>query len=127
MASGVVPPGGDNVTMQQLMETMRALQEAVATSRVEIVASQADNEELRRTNKELRRDFQQAEECAVDERAPLIPLSARPMPFSQAIIDRALPRTSLSPKVTFTGDGNRPASKVSAKKINEDRALMKSL
>jgi len=50
MAPGVVPPRGDNVTMQQLMETMRALQEQVATSRAEIATSQADNEELRRAN-----------------------------------------------------------------------------
>ena len=67
MAIGVVPPGGDNVTMQQLMKTMRALQEAVAASRVEIAASQADNEELRK-------ELQQAGERAMDERAPLIPL-----------------------------------------------------
>jgi len=47
------------------METMRALQEMVATSRadqeriqVNLVASQARNEELRRTNKELRRNLQ---------------------------------------------------------------------
>jgi len=38
----------------------------------------------------------------VDERAPPIPLRARPMPFSQAIMDTALPTTSLGPKVTFT-------------------------
>jgi len=55
---GVAPSRGDNVTMQQLMETMRALQEAVAASRVEIAASQADNEELRKTNEELRMDLQ---------------------------------------------------------------------
>jgi len=103
VAAGVVPPGGDNVTMQQLMETMRALQEAVAASRVEVAASQADNEELRRTNEELRRDLQQASEHAVDERAPPIPLREHPMSLSQAIMDTALPTTSLGPKVTLTG------------------------
>ena len=51
-APDVAPDGGDNVTMQQLMDTMCALQEAVATSRVEIAASHADNQELRKTNKE---------------------------------------------------------------------------
>jgi len=102
-ASGVVPPRGDNVTMQQLMETMRALQEAVASSRVEIAASQANNEELHKTNEELRRDLQQAGERAVDERVPPIPLRACPMSFSQAIMDIALPTTSLGPKVTFIG------------------------
>jgi len=89
--------------MQQLMETMRALQDTVAVSRVEIVASQADNEELRRTNVELRRDLQQAGEHAVDERALPIPPRARPMSFSQAIMDTVLPTTSLDPKVTFKG------------------------
>jgi len=103
VAAGVVPLGGDNVTMQQVMETMHALQEAVATSRVEIVTSQANNEELCKTNEELRRDLQQAGERGVDERAPPIPLRARPMPFSQAIMDTVLPTTSPSPKVTFTG------------------------
>jgi len=102
VAAGVAPPGGDNVTTQQLLETMRALQEAVAASRVEIAASRADNEELHITNEELYRDLQQAGERTVDERAPPVPLRARPMPFSQAIMDTALPTTSLGPKVTFT-------------------------
>ena len=39
----------------------------------------------------------------VDERAPPIPLRAHPMSFSQAIMDTALPTTSLGLKVTFTG------------------------
>jgi len=47
VATGVVPLGGDNVTTQQILETMRALQAEVAASRVEIAASRADNEELR--------------------------------------------------------------------------------
>jgi len=98
-----VPPGGDNVTMQQILETMCALQAEVATSRVEIAASRADNEELRRANEELRWDLQQVGERAVDERAPPVPLRAHPMSFSQAIMDIALPTTSLGPKVTFTG------------------------
>jgi len=59
VAAGVVPHGGDNVTTQQILETMRALQAEVATSRFEIAASRADNEELRRANEELRRDLQQ--------------------------------------------------------------------
>jgi len=103
MALGVVPPRGDNVTMQQLPETMRALQEQVAASRAEIAASQANKEELRRANEELRKSLQQVGERAVDERAPPVPPRARPMPFSQAIMDTALPTTSLCLKVTFTG------------------------
>ena len=39
----------------------------------------------------------------MDERAPSIPPRARPMPFSQAIMDAMLPATSMGPKVTFTG------------------------
>jgi len=109
VAVGAMPSRGDNVTMQQLMETMRTLQETVTTSRGEIAASQADNEELRRTNEELRRDLQQAGERAVDERAPPIPLKARPIPFSQAIMDTVLPVMSLGPKVTFTGVENSEA------------------
>ena len=103
VATGVVPPGGDNVTTQQILEIMCALQAEVAASRVEIAASRTDNEELRRANEELRRDLQQVKEHARDERAPPVPLRARPMPFSQAIMDTALPTTSLGLNVTFTG------------------------
>jgi len=100
--TGVVPPGGDNVTTQQILETMRALQAEVAASRVEISMSRADNAKLRKANEELRRDLQQVGELAKDERAPPVPLKARPMPFSQAIMDTVFPTTSLGPKVSFT-------------------------
>jgi len=89
---------------------MRALQEAVAASmvdqehfQVDLATSQANKEELRRTNEELCRSLQQIGERAVDERAPPIPPRARPMPFSQAIMDVVLAATSMGPKVTFTG------------------------
>jgi len=66
--------GGDNVTMQQLMETMRALKQVVATSKVDqdhfqvdLVASQASNKELRKTNEELHRSLQDVGERTVDE------------------------------------------------------------
>ena len=39
----------------------------------------------------------------VDERAPPIPLRARPMSFPQAIMDTTFPTTSLGLKVTFKG------------------------
>ena len=68
---------------------------------VDLATSHASNEDLRRTNEELRRSLQQAGERAVDERAPPIPLRARPMPFSQAIMDFVIPATSMGPKVTF--------------------------
>jgi len=74
---------------------MRALQAEIATSR-------ADNAELRRASEELCKDFQQVGERATDERAPPVPLRARPMSFSQAIMNKALPTTSLGPKVSFT-------------------------
>jgi len=82
--------------MQQVLDTMRALQ-------TEVVASRADNAELRRTNEELRRGLQHVGERAADERAPPVPLKARPMPFSHAIMNVVLPTTSLGPKVSFTG------------------------
>jgi len=61
--------------MQQILDTMRALQ-------VEVAASRVDNAELRRANEELRRDLQHVGECTTDKRAPPAPPRARPMPFS---------------------------------------------
>ena len=56
---------GEGPTLQQVMETMRALQEEMAASRAnqeciqaDLVASQAMSEELCRSNEELRRDLQ---------------------------------------------------------------------
>jgi len=61
----VAPNGGESLTLQQIMETMQALQEQVAGSRadqeciqVDLAASRATNEELRRSNEELRKDLQ---------------------------------------------------------------------
>jgi len=69
-----MPSGGDNVSMQQLMETIRTLQEAVVASRVDqdcfqvnLARSQANNEELRRTNEELHMNLQNVGENVVDE------------------------------------------------------------
>ena len=39
----------------------------------------------------------------MDECATPLPPRARPMSFSQAIMDVVLPATSMGPKVTFTG------------------------
>jgi len=95
--------------MQQLMETIRTLQEAVAASRidhqrfqVDLARSQASNKELRKTNEELRRSLQQVGERILNECAPPVPLKALAMPFSQAIMDVVIPVTSMGPKVTFT-------------------------
>jgi len=97
----VVPEGGDNVTMQQLMETIRALQQAVAASRVDqdrfqvnLAASQASNEELRKTNEELPRSLQHVGERTV---------RAHPMPFSPAIIDTVILATFMGPKSPSQG------------------------
>jgi len=56
-----VPEEGDNVTMQQLVETIRTLQQTVAATRadhaqVELDASRTSNKELHKGNEELRRD-----------------------------------------------------------------------
>jgi len=63
MRQGSVPPnGGEGLTLQQVMEIMQGLQEAMAASRadqeriqIDLAASQARNEELHRTNEELQR------------------------------------------------------------------------
>jgi len=39
----------------------------------------------------------------VDERTPPMPVRARPVPFSQVIMDTVIPATFMGPKVTFTG------------------------
>jgi len=74
-SEGRAPPEGDNVTTQQVMDTMRALQ-------AEVAASRADNAKLRRANEELQRGLQHVGERVTDERAPPVPLRERPMPFS---------------------------------------------
>jgi len=59
------PNGGEGLTLQQVMEMMRALQEEGVVSRANqeriqanLVVSQATSEELRRSNEELRKDLQ---------------------------------------------------------------------
>jgi len=61
----ISPNGGESLTLQQVMETMQALQEEVAVSRAnqeriqaDLVALRATNEELHRSNEELCRDMQ---------------------------------------------------------------------
>ena len=68
-----------------------------------MAASRANNEELRKTNEELRRDLQRMGERTIDERTPPIPVRARPMPFSQTIMDTVIPASFMGPKITFTG------------------------
>ena len=66
----------DAVSMAQVMEMMRMLQENVATSRSEqermheaLVASQARNEELNRVNEELRKALQGQKELVTGGRS----------------------------------------------------------
>jgi len=107
--------------MQQLMETIRAFQQTVAMFQadqdrilaevqteqtasqnrfqVDFDASQTDNKELRMANEELQR----MGERTTGEQSPPIPVRARPMPFSQAIMNVVIPTNFMTPKITFTG------------------------
>jgi len=99
------------VSMTQVMDMMRTLQENVDASRSEqermheaLVASQARNEELNRINEELRRAIQEREERVVESRsAPPSPPRSFPMPFSQKIMDSVVPANRVAVKASFTG------------------------
>jgi len=43
------------------------------------------------------------EERTTGEQGPPIPVRARPMPFSQKIMDMVIPASFMVPKITFTG------------------------
>ena len=110
--SSLVAPSTDEdaVSMTQVMDMMRTLQENVTASRSEqermhetLVASQSRNEELNRINEELRKALQKREERAAGDRsAPPSPPRSFPMPFSQEIMDSVVPAcllyTSPSPR-----------------------------
>jgi len=99
------------VTMAQMMEMMRTLQENVEVSRVEqakmhedLVASQARNEELSKVNEELRQALQeQRGRTTGEEVAPSPPPRVFPMPFSQAVMDTVIPASIVAVKASFTG------------------------
>ena len=86
----VAPNGGEGLTLQQVMEAMRALQEEMAASRAnqeriqaDLVVSQATSEELHRSNEELRRDLQtRAGEREGADQEPVTPPREFPTPFS---------------------------------------------
>ena len=99
----------DAVSMTQVMDMMRTLQENVAASRSELermhealLASQARNEELNRINEELRKALQEREERAAGDRSPSPPRSF-PMPFSQEIMDSVVPANTVAVKASFIG------------------------
>ncbi|XP_068498281.1 uncharacterized protein [Phaseolus vulgaris] len=107
----VAPNGGESLTLQQVMETMQALQEEVVASRAnqeriqaDLAASRATNEEMRHSNEELRRDLQNhAGEREKEDQEPVMPPREFSMSFSQEIMDVLIRATLVGPKVTFTG------------------------
>jgi len=109
--SSTANEGEGNLTLQQVMEMMQSLQESVAASRAEqeriqmdLATSQSMNQELHRTNEELRRELRsQAENREAGERECFTPPREFPIPFSQEIMDVAIPTTFVGPKVVFTG------------------------
>ena len=116
---------GYNATLQQLMENVNTLQQVVTMSkadqervlaevraeqahrqdqfRVEFDTSRASTKELCRANEELWRDLQRLGERAAGEQSPPIPVRARPMSFSQAIMNVVIPTNFMTPIITFTG------------------------
>ena len=89
------------MTLQQVMEVMQGLQEAMAAEQehiqLDLAASQARNEELRRG---MRNHLGNRE---IEDRECFTPPREFPMPFSQSIIEAVIPPTFIGPKVMFTG------------------------
>ena len=98
------PNGGEALTLQQVMEMMRALQEEVVASRANQERIQADLVASQATSEELCRDLQtHAAEREGADQEPATPPKEFPTPFSQEIVDATIPTTLVGPKVTFTG------------------------
>jgi len=100
------------VTMAQVLEMMRALQDDVAASRMEqermqadLAASQGRNEELNRVNEELRKTLQAHKERVAEEGVapPPSPPRTFPMPFSYEILSAVVPPNLVGVKASFTG------------------------
>ncbi|XP_068503687.1 uncharacterized protein [Phaseolus vulgaris] len=97
--------------MQQVMDMMQGLQEAMTASKVEqermqadLAASQARNEELCRTNEELCRGLRNNSRLRdADERECFTLSREFSTSFSQSILEAVIPNTFVGPKVTFTG------------------------
>jgi len=98
------PNGGEGLTLQQVMEMMRALQGEMVMSRANQELIQADFVVSQAMNEELRRNLQthKAEREGADQ-GPVMPPSEFPTPFSTEIVDAVMPTTLVGPKVTFTG------------------------
>ena len=99
------------LSMQQVLEIMRGLQEDMADSKLEHECMQADleisherNEELRRVNEELRRGLRNDRgQRGHDEMENHSPPREFSTPFSQKILDAVIPNMFAGPKVIFTG------------------------
>jgi len=99
------------MSMQQVMEMMRGLQDEMAESRMEQERIQADladsrarNEELHHVNEELHRGLNNKQgQREQYETERLIPPREFSTPFSQEILDAVIPNTFAGPKVIFTG------------------------
>jgi len=101
------PNGGEGLTLQQVMEMMRALQKEVVVSRANQERIQADLVASQAMNEELRRNLQThtAEREGADQE-PVTPLREFPTPFLTEIVDTVIPATLVGPKLTFTGMEN---------------------
>ena len=108
------------LSMQQVLEIMRGLQQDMAESKMEQERMQADldasherNEELHRINEELRQGLRNEElrqglrndrrRPGHDEMENHSPPRVFSTPFSQEILDAVIPNTFSGPKVIFTG------------------------
>ncbi|XP_068486614.1 uncharacterized protein [Phaseolus vulgaris] len=101
----------EEMSMQQVLEIMRGLQDDMAESKIEQEHMQADleashvrNEELHRVNEELRRGLRNNQgQREQDEMEHLTPPREFSTPFSQEILDAAIPNTFARPKAIFIG------------------------
>ena len=96
------------LSMQQVLEIMRGLQQDMAESKMEQERMQADlderNEELHRVNEELRQGLRNdRRRRGHDEMENHSPPRVFSTPFSQEILDAAIPNTFAGPEVIFTG------------------------
>jgi len=99
------------MTMQQVMEMMQGLQEAMAASKaeqehiqVDLAASQAMNAKLCRANEELCRELcNHPGNRETEDRECFTQPREFPTPCSQSIMEAVIPRMFVGPKVTFTG------------------------
>jgi len=101
--------GGMAPTLQQLMESLRALQEANEQSRQEqerlreanersVLEQERLREELRKTHEELRRDLQQRDRRPPREREASLHERDSAELFSRAIMDEVEPMHYVAPR-----------------------------